>query len=320
MSSILIRSATPPQLLGVHWAQSAPDIYLGDGATMMPAPPVGAVIIAQAGVVVNLSEYLAIRPLGNADGQATDSLRYHHFMGEEQLIAGNPIAADPIEQLYPSDNLPIAIEVRHKQFTGNANPEWDGWGWRAEIVGGAASRDPSARAIAIYHDAECLDYWYTTAAFTQQQSVWQTNAQDHPLTVWATEYNPAFIGVPNDSKADVHHACLLGAAQEGHATLRATDERAYHEFWLHDQGYVAPPSATWVDTGTTVAQLVGSGVYRMSGIPSGLTINQSVRLGGSAPGETVFKGYWPTAATPSDYITIAPHVSVAVGTKLWKWA
>lgn len=82
-------------------------------------------------------------------------------------------------------------------------------------------------------------------------------------------------------------------------------------------GYVAPPVATWVDTGLTVIALAGQ-IYRLSGIPLGLTINQPLRLGPTL--ETKFNGYWPTAATPSDYIQITPYVSVAVGTKLWKWA
>lgn len=68
----------------------------------------------------------------------------------------------------------------------------------------------------------------------------------------------------------------------------------------------------------TIAQLVGAGVYRVSAVPTGLTLGQALRLGDTA--ETVFNGYWPTAGTPSDYLKITPHVSVAVGTKVWKWA
>jgi hypothetical protein len=84
-------------------------------------------------------------------------------------------------------------------------------------------------------------------------------------------------------------------------------------------GYVAPPSATWVDTGATVAQLVAAGIYRLNAIVTGLSVGQAIRLGELPAGETVFNGYWPTAATPSDYISITPHVTAAVGAKVWKW-
>lgn len=314
--SLLIKSATPPDFTKQNWLPTVvPNVYLGDGYTPAPA---GAVVIAQDGVVLNQAEYLAIRPLGNDAGQATGPLEFHKFMGEEQRLAGDPLASDPIERAYPADNLPFAIEVRHKLFTGNANPEWDGWGWRAEIVGGAASRDPSARAIGIYHNADDVNVWYTTGAFTQQQSAWQVDTQGQPLTVWATEYNPAFLtGTGFVTPQTTHHACLFGSIVEGRATLRADQQSAYHEFWQHDQGYVPPPVATWVDTGLTVIAIAGQ-LYRLSGIPTGLTINQPLRLGPTL--ETKFNGYWPTVGTPSDYIQITPYVSVTVGTKLWKWA
>jgi hypothetical protein len=79
------------------------------------------------------------------------------------------------------------------------------------------------------------------------------------------------------------------------------------------------PGEEWVDTGVTVIQLVASGVYRCSGIPT-IALNQAIRLGDASAGETKFTGYWPTTGTPSDYIKIAPHVSVANGVKVWKWA
>jgi hypothetical protein len=79
------------------------------------------------------------------------------------------------------------------------------------------------------------------------------------------------------------------------------------------------PSETWVDTGVTIAQLIGAGVYRVSGVPT-ITLNQAIRLGDLQAGETVFTGYWPTTGTPSDYIKISPHVTAAIGAKVWKWA
>ncbi len=77
--------------------------------------------------------------------------------------------------------------------------------------------------------------------------------------------------------------------------------------------------ATWIDTGVTIAQLIGAGVYRVSGVPT-ITMNQAIRLGDLPVGETVFTGYWPATGTPSDYIKISPHVTAANGAKVWKWA
>jgi hypothetical protein len=93
-------------------------------------------------------------------------------------------------------------------------------------------------------------------------------------------------------------------------------------YWIEidvDGNVIEPePGEEWVDTGVTLTQLVGAGIYRVSGIPT-LTLNQEIRLGDTEAGETVFTGYWPTTGTPSDYIKISPHVSAAVGSKVWKW-
>ena len=83
-------------------------------------------------------------------------------------------------------------------------------------------------------------------------------------------------------------------------------------------GQEPAPNQTWVDTGATVTQLVGAGVYRVSGVPT-ITLNQAIRLGDLPAGETVFTGYWPTTGTPSDYIKISPHVTAANGANVWKW-
>jgi hypothetical protein len=82
-------------------------------------------------------------------------------------------------------------------------------------------------------------------------------------------------------------------------------------------GQEPEPGEDWVDTGVTIAQLVGAGVYRVSAVVSGLTLGQALKLGTA---ETVFDGFWPTTGTPSDYIKITPHVSAAVGSTVWKWA
>lgn len=78
-----------------------------------------------------------------------------------------------------------------------------------------------------------------------------------------------------------------------------------------------PGTATWVDTGLTIIAQAGQ-AYRLSGVPSGLTIGQALRLGPTA--ETKLKGYWPVLLTPSDYIQIDPFKQVPTGTAVWKWA
>ena len=109
---------------------------------------------------------------------------------------------------------------------------------------------------------------------------------------------------------------LYEAIQE-HVTQSDWTPPAVPALWevVEEQG----GGTTWVDTGVTIAQLVGSGVYRVSGVPT-ITLNQAIRLGDLQAGETVFTGYWPTAGTPSDYIKISPHVAVVNGAKVWKWA
>lgn len=255
----------------------------------------------------NLDLYKQIRPLGNnPDGSATPTLDYHHWMG----WAPRKIGTDG--SLYPDDIKPFRIEIRHKEFVGEANPEWNGWGWRAEIVGSAASRDPSARAIAIYADPECTQYLYTTGAFSQGQSEWQTDEDGALLTVWFTQYNPAHLGYNNDERQSVNHAVLFGSVQEGHATLAPDVDGMILNYWEHEQGY-EPPQATWVDTGVTVAQLVGAGVYRVSATVT-LTPGQAIKLGSA---ETTFTGYW---SGQQNYLLISPHVTAPVGAKVWKWA
>lgn len=202
----------------------------------------------------NAALYAEIRPLGNAPasivfdenfnpigttkaGKATGELAFHSWAGAEPRHLGSNGA------LYPDDNQPFVIEVRHKYFGGNANPAWDGYGWRAEIVGLSSTRDPANYAIGVYNDPECTDYWYTTGAFSEQPSDWQTDGQGDPVQVWATEYNPAFLtGTGNAEPVDTHHAVLLGSAQEGYSTLKATHPASVHNYWEHTQPGQANPT------------------------------------------------------------------------------
>ena len=53
-----------------------------------------------------------------------------------------------------------------------------------------------------------------------------------PLTVW---YTNSWDGDRPAQKKDWHIAFLLGAAQEGHQTLPATEDGIRYEFWDTDQ-------------------------------------------------------------------------------------
>lgn len=308
MNSYLLRFTPPAEHDYDNLVQVDGDVYLFAG----DVAPAGARVIGEWAfdgtlISVDLAAYKAIRPLGNVDGQATGVLAFQGW-------AGHGLRNLSVDALYPPDESPFAIEVRHREFTGEANPDWNGWGWRAEIVGDAGSRDPSARAIGVYHDEDCTDSWYTTGAFTSGPSEWQVDEVGAPLTVWFTQYNPAYLGVDTSVKQDHHHAVLLGAAQEGHSTLYANAQSASHLYWQYDQGHVPPPDADWVDTGATVTQLVGAGVYRVSLSFSGvLTPGQAIRLGSA---ETTFTGFWSDFG---DYLLISPHVTAPVGAVVWVW-
>lgn len=310
--SLLIRSVAPPDFSGQHWVPTRdPGIYLGDG---LSPSPVGATIIERDGLVVNEAEYLAIRPLGNESGKATGPLLYQHFMGAPQRVM-TPAATDPVAQAYPAGNLPFEIEIRHHYFNTPATPVSTGWGFRCEIVGGASSRDPTARSTGCATDGTYTTWrWPALGAFIQGPSAWQVDAQGQPLTVW---YQNSWDGYRRPTKETWYVALLVGPTPEGKATLPVDRDGVIYQFWAHDQGYVAPPAATWVDTGATIIAQAGT-AYQLSATLTGLSINQPLRLGPTV--ETKFNGYWPTVGTPSAYILTSPFQQVAVGTKVWKWA
>lgn len=190
------------------------------------------------------------------------------------------------------------IEIRHKQFAGGL------WGWRAEMRSQSGDFEPGVRAIGIYGDAACTQYLYTTGAFVY----------DAESGRYVTEWNSG-----DTVKTTRYFALLYASLQEAIGALSDTDDVAvvYLKYGLP----LEPPEegSTWVDTGVTVAQLIGAGIYRVSGVPT-ITLNQAIRLGDSQAGETVFTGYWPTTDTPSNYIKISPHVTAVNGAKVWKWA
>ena len=123
------------------------------------------------------------------------------------------------------------------------------------------------------------------------------------------------LGYDNDEKQDVHHAVLLGSAQEGHMTLTPDQEAARHLYWDQEQGGTPDPGAVWTDTGVTVT-IVAAGIYSTSETVTDLSPGETIRLDDQ---ETTFLGYWPTAGTPSTSIQIDPHVSVPNDSALWRF-
>jgi hypothetical protein len=179
---------------------------------------------------LNLDEYKAIRPLGNAvDGSAVDSLDYHGFMGHAPRNLENG-------RKYPLAGSPFDLEVRHQQITEGT---WQGWGWRAEMHGDTGSRIPGVRAIGIYSDSECTQYLYTTGAFVQGSSSWQVDSNGQPLTVWYTECP---LGQLKPTKGDWHIAVLYAALQEGKRTLLATQDNFRYLFFEKTQADTQPGS------------------------------------------------------------------------------
>lgn len=209
-------------------------------------------------------------PLGNLpDGTATGVLKAHHYQGWLQRHLGDEAATDELAVLYPAAVVPLAIEIRHKEFFGT----WSGWGWRAEILGGSDVRDPSVRAIGVYTDPECTQYEYTTGAFVIGESDWQVDDEGAPLLVWYTETPPGFA---TPDKPDWYLAVLYASIQEGHQTLAADEDAISHLYWPIDQPPVT--TGTWVDTGETVTGMAGT-VTLVSSV-SPFSVGSMVRIEG----------------------------------------
>lgn len=319
MNEYLVRTSSPssydPEAYrcvvqsGTIDADTVLDILHTEDPTLPGDTLIGAWEFDGSPIQVDLDAYQQIRPFGNnPDGSATQQLLYHYYDGEGVR------KLTPEGLTYPPDLEPFDAECRHKYFDTPATPSATGWGFRVELVGNYLDRDPTARAIGVYSDPECTQYLWTTGALQQGPSDWQVDDQGDPLTVWFTN---SWDGDRPDEPKDWHIAFLKGSAQEGHQTLPATWDGIRYLFWDRIQGADPDPGATWVDTGLTIIAQAGQ-AYRLSGVPSGLTIGQALRLGPTT--ETKLKGYWPVLLTPSDYIQIDPFAQVGTGVKLWKWA
>ena len=261
---------------------------------------------AQDGTTLELDEalYEQLRPLGNdPSGHATQHLLYPVVMGHQVKAVGT--GDDEITSWYPDGSQPFAIEVRHKEFTEYPDPGHNGHGWRAEILGGAASRDPSVRAMAVYSDPECTAYLYTTGAFQQGLSDWQVDDEGEPLSVWFSE-TPA--GRNTAEPADWHMAVLFASLQEGYATLGADDDRIQWLYWDKVQG----GSGNWVDSGSTVTGIVGAGTYNVDDSTpfDSYATGAPMRFGDDF--ETLFD-----RVHSNGIIVVADHDADAVGKSIW---
>ena len=253
--------------------------------------------------------YEALRPLGNSpDGSATDALAYATWAGVGLRKLGDAQSADTMTQLYPG-TPPFEVMVAHYWYE---QAEFSGYGFLAEITGGADSRDPSARAMAVYSDPECTQYLWTGGAYQLGPSrLGQVDEEGVPLQVWFSDTPP---GQRTAQEEEWHLACLFGSAQEGHATLPIGGELLL-QFWDRDQGQ-SPGGSEWVDTGATVIAQAGT-LYRISdaGVAASLTPGQAIKFTESGT-ETTFTGVWAGGA---DYIEIDPFVQAVVGDALWAY-
>lgn len=264
--------------------------------------------------------YQAIRPLGNyPDGSATRDLVFHHFSGSRQRELGDHAAAAPVARLYPADNMPFPIRISHKYFSGHADPNHDGWGWRAEMDPAfvPTTRDPAAYFVNIYTDPRCRveDNWYNASSFSKGPSEWFFDEDGEPIETWQVEYDQAYLG--QGDKAPVHYGVCKGSIhnQEGHGTLALSDDHHDLLFWENVQP-LPPGPGEWADTGATVIGLAGA-VIRISdaGVAAGLVAGQQIRFGDDL--EATFTGLWPGGA---DYLEVDPYpTGVQVGDVLWSW-
>ena len=218
--------------------------------------------------------YEALRPLGNwPGGWATDVLWPPYWQGL-------PLPKLEVTAEYPADVEPFDLEIRHKYFEDPLNPQWDGWGWRAEMIGASYARDPSVRAIAVYTTPEAVwpdDYDYTTGAFVEGPSEWQLDAEGNPLTVWYTE-TP--VGRATVTKEAWSLGVLWASVPEGHQVLEPEQSEIRFLFWPVDQPDVGGQSQDiWVPSGETFTGILGANVLGVSS-SAPFSAGQRIRIDG----------------------------------------
>lgn len=226
------------------------------------------------------------------------------------MLAGDPASPDTMSRLYPGVP-PFDLEIRSKFFETPATPVSTGYGFRAEMHGGAETRDPAQYSTGAYTDDTYTTWlWPTVGAFQRGPSEWQVDDEGQPLEVWFQE---SWDGYRPDERPVWYVAVLHGPTIEGHAILPLDEAGIRYQFWNRTQG--GGSGSEWVDTGATVIAQAGT-VYRISDIEvaAALVPGQTIRFGDGA--ETTFTGTWAGGA---DYLEIDPFVQAAVGDAVWSF-
>jgi len=228
----------------------------------------GNVALQQNGEPVPIEPvFFDLRPFGNdEEGNATDQLDYHHWMGHLQRQV-QPVPALDTLPVYPADNQPIVLTMAR---VWDDTPGWEGWGWLATIEFSDPARAPDARAIGIY-DAD-WNYLYTTGAFIWSNSG-EVDDEGQPVFKWQTQ-NPA--GKATAAEEPVYYALLHGSLQEGRMVLSPIQEKRTNCFW--EAGQTIPGGEAWVDSGETVTGMAGT-VTLVSGVAP-FPIGTQVRIEG----------------------------------------
>ncbi|TVR59422.1 MAG: hypothetical protein EA420_15935 [Candidatus Competibacteraceae bacterium] len=250
-----------------------------------------------------------------------DGYQVWHESGDEDLVSvieeaegltylaidGDPPPQPPLVDLQPASLTALGNRVAH--YYGQVGAEIDAPLWQQPWGAG----DPTM---------PMKDAWRRHDGMLWQSSIDHNVWEPGVIGTWRQPLVkfPRWIQPPG---AGMGYPIGFGVTHGGGRWVNTVADNTFapgvHGWtWAEGQGEEPGPVQTWVDTGVSIIQLVASGVYRCSGIPT-IALNQAVRLGDTSAGETVFTGYWPTTGTPSDYIKIAPHVAVANGVKVWKW-
>ncbi|MGB5335083.1 MAG: hypothetical protein WBN07_05660 [Woeseiaceae bacterium] len=207
------------------------------------------------------STYAALLPTGNVYGYAPSyPPQFLGWQGRALRLA-QPSATAVGDPLLPADAQADSVIIRRKYF----DDAWAGWGFRVELMYGS---DATNKAIARYLDADYTNYHYTTGAFSQGPSDWQTDESGDPVTVYFTE-TPA--GFRTAEKEDEYLGLWFGQLVAKSPLLLGVDERLAYYFPEGGGG------GTWIDSGETYQGLGGANYILVSGTTP-FSVNQKIRL------------------------------------------
>ena len=239
-------------------------------------------------------DYLTyIRPLGNAEGIASDSLDFHHWLGGGQRYLQDVPAPATLAE-YPADEQPIILRM-DRRF--DDTPGFEGEGWVATIEFADPNRPPNARAIGIYD--QNWAFIYTTGAFILTD-------QGDGTQKWQTVNPPGRVTAAPEP---IYYALLFGSAQEGRMTLTGTQDGREDYFWESNQGPL--PGEEWIDSGQTVTGNFGT-ITGVSGDKNEFPLGVQVRIEGL---EGVVDAYWLGGAG----IAILPVRQYTIGATIEIW-